>query len=373
MAITILPCSTKAERERFIKSQWKFYENDPHWVPPLLLDRRKILNTAKNPFYQHAELQLFLAMRDDEIVGRIAAITNQSHNDVHNDKTGFFGFFECIDNQDAANALFDAAADWLRSKGKDVMRGPVNPSVNDEIGLLIEGFDAPAVILMTYNPRYYPLLLENYGLKKSKDLYAYLLENKKVITPKLERGAQIVRDRYNIKIRNLDFKKIKSEIAIVKDLYNRSWEKNWGAVAMTGAEFDALAADLLQVVGKFKDMIFIAERNGEPVGFALSLPDINQILIGNKKGRLIPGAIRLMTQTKKINLLRIIVLGVLPEHRGKGIDSVMYWECVTRAAKHGIFLGEASWILEDNVMMNRGAELMNATLYKKYRMYDKTL
>jgi len=372
MAITVHPTSD-SEINSFIKLQWKFYRDDRNWVPPLHFDRRKLLNKKKNPFFQHAEMQLFLAEEDGVPVGRIAAITNQRHNDVHEDKVGFFGFFECIDKQKVANALFDAVAEWLRGKGKDTMRGPMNPSVNDEIGMLIRGFDSPPVILMTYNPPYYPTLCDDYGFEKAKDLYAYLLETEKVLTEKLERGQKLVRDRYGLTIRNVDFKNLKQEVVTLKHIYNQAWEKNWGAVAATDAEFDTLAADLSQVVANFKEFVFVAEVNGKPIGFALCLPDINQLLISNKRGWLLPGAWKLMTGTKTIDLLRIIVLGVLPQYRGKGFDAVMYWEIVTRARDRGIFKGEASWVLEDNTMMNHGAKLMNAEAYKTYRIYDKKL
>ncbi|PLX31804.1 MAG: hypothetical protein C0600_04625 [Ignavibacteria bacterium] len=373
MSITVRPVSGSAETKRFIKLQWKFYDGDRNWVPPLMMDRKKLLNLEKNPFYKHSQIQLFIAERNGEAVGRIAAIVNDNHNKVHEDKVGFFGFFECIDHQETADALFDAAAQWLRTKGMDTMRGPLNPSVNDEIGMLVKGFDSPPVILMTYNPRYYPLLCEGYGMKKAKDLYAYLLENKKVVTPKLERGQQLVRDRYNITIRNLDFKNLDRDVVILKDLYNRSWEKNWGAVAMTDEEFDFLAKDLVQVVGKFKDLVFMAVRDGEPVGFALCLPDLNQVLIHNRNGGLLGAGWHMMTKTKHIDLVRIIVLGVLPAHRNKGIDAVMYHEVVHRAAAHGVLLGEASWVLEDNEPMNKGAKLMNAEQYKTYRIYDAAI
>ncbi len=370
MTVTVRPVSGTSETKKFIKLQWKFYEGDRNWVPPLLMDRMKLLDTKKNPFFQHAEIQLFIAERNGEPVGRIAAIVNRNHNDVHHDKVGFFGFFESINAQDVADALFDAVGNWLRAKGMDTMRGPVNPSVNDEIGMLVEGFDRPPVILMTYNPRYYNLLAEGHGFRKAKDLYAYLLRHDDVLTPKLERGQKLVRERYGVTIRNFDFKNLARETVILKDLYNRIWEANWGAVAMTDAEFDFLAKDLVQAVGKFKDLVFLIEKDGEPVGFTMSLPDLNQVLIKNKSGALIPALYHILTGSKRINLTRIVVLGVLPQYRGKGFDSVMYWEVLTRAAAHNIFLGEASWVLEDNEMMNRGAKLMNAERYKIYRMYD---
>ena len=373
MGITIRSVEGTSGRNEFIKAQWAFYKDDPNWVPPLLMDRRKILDPKKNAFFQHAKMQLFIAEKDGKLAGRIAAITNENHNRTHEDSLGFFGFFESINDQGVASALFDAAAVWLRERGMTAMRGPFNPSVNDEIGLLIEGLNQPAVILMTYNPPYYPALFEGYGLSKSKDLYAYLLHNELVTTPKLERGQQLVRDRFKITVRGLDWKNLDKEFLIIKDLYNRSWQKNWGAVALTDPEFDALAKDLSQVVGKFKDLVFIAEKDGVPAGFTLCLPDINQVLLHNPKGRLLPAVWKLMTKSKDIDLVRIIALGVLQEYQGKGIDAVMYWETVTRAAKHGILKGEASWVLEDNLMMNRGAELMNSERYKTYRIYDKAL
>ncbi len=370
MAVTIRPVSGTSGTREFVKLQWKFYQGDHNWVPPLLMDRMKLLNVKKNPFFKHSDMQLFIAEDQGEAVGRIAAIINRNHNAVHGDKVGFFGFFESINRQDVANALVDAAASWLRAKGMDTMRGPMNPSVNDEIGMLVKGFDRPPVILMTYNPRYYPLLMDGAGMKKAKDLLAYLLENERVATEKLERGQQLVRERYGVTVRDVDFKNIEREAVILKDLYNRSWEANWGAVAMTDEEFDFLAKDLTQVVGKFKDLVFILERHGEPVGFALCLPDLNQVLKHNGSGRLLPALYHMLTGTRMISFARIIVLGVIPQYRGKGFDSVMYWEVLQRAAKHNIYTAEASWVLEDNVMMNRGAKMMNAEAYKTYRIYD---
>ncbi|MDH7514461.1 MAG: hypothetical protein QHI48_01110 [Bacteroidota bacterium] len=370
MSVTIHPVETARERKRFITLQWKFYEGDPYWVPPLLADRRKILDPRKNPFFRHGDMKLFIAEKDGVPSGRIAAITNENHNRIHEDTVGFFGFFESVEDGEVAAALFDAARRWLRERGKTVMRGPMNPTVNDDVGLLVDGFDMPPVILMTYNPRYYPALLEGYGFRKAKDLYAYRITYDTVLTPKLERVQNIVRERYGITIRDVDFSRLAEELVIVKELYNRSWEKNWGAVALENEEIDALAADLKPVLAKFQEFAFFCLKHGEPIGFAVTLPDINQILITNRRGRLIPGAFKLLTQTKRISQMRIILLGVLPEHRGLGFDSVMYYEIIRRAALRGIYTGEASWVLEDNVMMNRAAKLLNAERYKTYRLYD---
>ena len=373
MAVQVRELDIATERERFIKLQWRFLGQDPNWAPPLLMDRRKLLDTKKNPFYRHAEIALFIAEKDGQPAGRIAAITNANHNAVHRDKVGFFGFFDCADDQEVANALFDAAAAWLKARGMDTMRGPMNPSINDEIGMLVKGFDSPPLVLMTYNPPYYAALCDGYGFVKEKDLLAYAIHNETTVSPKLERVQKAVRERYKVTLRDVDFSKLEKEIVILRDLYNRSWEDNWGAVAMTDAEFDFLAADLKQVLGSHKDFASFLLRDGVPIGFSLTLPDINELLISNRRGWMLPGVFKLLTGMKKVKKSRILVLGVLPEHRDKGFDAIMYYEIWSRAAKHGIFFGEASWILEDNVMMNRAAKLMNADPYKTYRIYDKAI
>jgi len=373
MATTIHPISTRRDRERFIKLQWNVYNGEPNWTAPLLYDRRKILDPEKNPFFRHGLAQLYIAEKNGKPAGRIAAIINENHNIVHADKVGFFGFFECIDDQEVADALFAEAGKWLKAHGKDVMRGPMNPSVNDDIGMLVKGFEQPAVILMPYNPDYYPGLVENNGFAKAKDLFAYRLRHATVMTPKLMRVQQAVRERHGITIRDFDFSRIRDEIKIVKDLYNRGWEKNWGAVALDDAELDALAGDLKMALSGFHEFAFFCCHHEEPVGFALTLPDINQILIHNRRGRLLPGLWRLKTRRKLVTQMRIMVLGLLPEHRGLGYDSVMYFEIIDRADKRGVHTGEASWVLEDNTMMNRAAKLMNADAYKTYRIYDKSI
>jgi len=357
---------------RFIKFQWKIYEGDKYWVPPLLMDRKKILSKEKNPFFKHAEAEYFLAERDGKLVGRIAAIKNDLHNKYHNDKVGFFGFFECINDQTVANALFDAAKNWLKSKGLNAMRGPANPSSNDEYAMLLEGFDDEPRILMTYNPKYYLNLCDGYGFKKEKDLYAYKLENHKVIaSEKVKRVAEIAQKRSGLKITQLDMKNFKSEVEKVKYVYNKAWAPNWGFVPMTDAELDAMAKDLKPLAEP--SLVLFGEIDGKLVGFALVLLDFNYIF-KKLNGKLFPfGIIKLFTEKKKIKWSRILTLGIIPEYQKRGLDSVFYWEIVNRAHKLGIDLGEASWILENNEMMNRGAEAMNGELYKKYRVYQKDI
>lgn len=375
MEFKIVPIEGKSETKRFVKSQWNFYRGDKNFAPPLVFDRMKLLNTEKNPFYKHSEIQLWVAESNGEIVGRIAAITNDNHNKTHNDKIGFFGFFECVDNVEVAKALLDTAEQWLKSKGKDTMRGPVNPSMNDENAILIEGFDDPARILMPYNPRYYPDLMDKCGMKKAKDLYAYKLENHKYITEKMNRLQGIIRERYKVTIREINFKnkeQFKKDVATLKDIYNKAWELNWGFVKMTDEEFDFLAADLKPIANP--KVAFIVEVKGKPAGFHLGLPDLNQVLIHNKNGGMIGAAWNMMTKKKDIKIMRIIVLGMLPEFRGTGVDAVVYYESGKRAHELGMDIGEASWILEDNEMMNRGlTTTMSGEVYKKYRIYDRVI
>jgi len=368
-ALTIRPITSQKDIMRFIKFQWKIYQNDPYWVPPLLMDRKKILSKEKNPFYQHADIQLFLAEQNGEIKGRIAAIKNDLHNKYHNDKVGFFGFFECYNDQNTANKLFDAAAEWLRWKGCDTMRGPANPSSNDDWGFLLEGFDDSPRILMPHTPKYYLELSEKYGFQKAKDLYAWKIMNQKLIqSEKLKRVAEIAAKRSGMVVEQMDMKNFREEVEKFKYVYNKAWAVNWGFVPLTDAEIDALAKDLKQLVEP--SLVIFGKINGELVGAALVILDYNAIF-KTMNGRLFPfNFIKLFTQKKKIKWARVITLGVIPQYQKRGLDAVFYWEIVQRAERIGILLGEASWILEDNDMMNRGAEVMNSELYKKYRLYD---
>lgn len=370
--IKIRKVESKSDLMKFIKLPWLVYKNDPYWVPPLIMDRKKMLNKEKHPFYKHAQADFFLAEKNGQIVGRIAAIKNDLHNQHHNDKTGFFGFFECINDQQVANALFDTAKKWLQEKGCDNMRGPANPSSNDEWGMLLDGFDDEPRILMTYNPKYYLDLCDNYGFTKAKDLYAYKLENEKVVaSEKLKRVAEIARQRSGLVIKQLDMKNFEADLVKVKEVYNKAWAPNWGFIPMTEEELDAMAEDLKQLAEP--SLVLFGEIDGKNVGFALVMLDYNYIF-KKMNGKLFPfGFLKLLSKKEKseIKWCRIITLGLIPEFQKKGLDAVFYWEIVNRAAAKGILLGEASWILEDNEMMNRGArDVMNGTVYKKYRIYD---
>ena len=370
-SVTVRPVLTKADEKVFIKFQWKPYRGNPYWVPPLLMDRRKLIDRKKNPFYRHAQMELWLAERDGQPVGRIGAIVNENHIKEHNEKVGFFGFFECLDDQEAATALFDTATRWLKERGMEAARGPVSPSVNDEYGLLIEGFDRSPAVLMSYNPPYYRRLIENCGFTKIKDLYAYEIHKDRVFTDKLTRVTEAVKARTGLTIRPLDMKNFKGEVKLIREMYTRGWERNWGEVPMTEEEFDYVASDLKALVDP--RVVIIAELKGKPVGFGLTLPDYNIILKDNSKGYLLPALFRILLFRKRINFVRIIMLGVLPEYLNTGIGGVLFYETGRRSVAAGYPSGEASWVLEDNVMMNRGAELMNGDLWKRYRLFQKPL
>ncbi|MCE7933568.1 MAG: hypothetical protein DYG96_03130 [Chlorobi bacterium CHB2] len=353
---------------------WDIYKGDPNWVPPVKFDRKRLLNRQKNPFWQHSQLEMFLAERDGQVVGRVAAIINGNHNATYGDKVGFFGFFESINDQEVANRLLAAAQQWLAERGMEVMRGPVNPSLNDEAGLLVEGFDDPPQILMTYNPKYYSTVIETFGLAKSKDMFAYRL-TRSFLTEKIQRVQSAVRQREGLTIRSVDFSDksaFQRDVETIKDIYNMAWQANWGFVKMTDAEFDFIAKDLKQLADP--DFVLIAEANGQPVGFALGLPDINQVLIQNKSGGLLGAILAMLRFRKRINRGRIFILGVIPRFQRLGIDAVLYYEVGTRMVDgKGYREGEASWVVEDNVMMNRAAQMMNGELYKRYRLYDKII
>lgn len=375
MSLEIQEVITKSDLKKFINTQWEFYRNDPNWVAPLKFERKELLNQKKNPFFSHSQIKHWVATNNGLPVGRISAIINGNHNQQHEEKTGFFGFFECEKNQNTANALFQIASAWLKKNGMKTIRGPVNPSTNDEAGLLIDGFDSPPVVLMTYNPDYYAQLIENAGLSKVKDLFAYKLDNSNYKSEKLVRLQSIIREKYTINIRAMDFKnknQFRKDVDTLREIYNTAWEKNWGFVKMTNDEFDYLAKNLKTIADP--DYTLIAEINGKPIGFVLGLPDINQSLISNKSGNLLIGVFHLLTKKSKIDTLRIIVLGLIPEYRNKGIDSVLYHEIGERSRPKGIKFGEASWILEDNEPMNRAAtQIMHGELYKKYRIYEAEL
>lgn len=373
--IEILPVELEGEKNKFIEFPYSFYKSDKNWVEPLRFDVKNNLNEKKNPFYQHSKIKLWLATKNGETAGRIAGIINDNHNKFHNDKTGFFGFFECINDKNAAKMLFDKAAEFAKENGMDTLRGPMNPSTNDECGLLIDGFNKPPVMLMPYNPEYYAGLLEDYGFVKAKDLLAFWIDKEvskdENMMGKLRRVSDIVLKKENITIRNVNLKDFKNEVQKIREVYNDAWELNWGFVPMTEDEFNFIADNLKLVVDP--DYIEFAEINGKPVGFSLALPDVNQAIKG-LNGKLFPfGFIKFLLNKKKINQLRVIIMGVKKEYHRKGIDAIFYRNIINTAVKKGLKGAEISWILEDNYAMKQTTEKLGAKVYKIYRIYDKLI
>ncbi len=373
----VRPVTGRTDLNQFIDLPYRLFKRDPHWVPPLRMDVRKLLDRTANPFFEHAEAEYFLARRGGEVVGRIAAISNRLHNDVHADRVGFFGFFESVYDQDVADALFAEAAAWLTSRGHDVMRGPASFSVNDECGLLVDGFDTPPTLMMPHGPPYYVRLVEGARFSKAKDLLVYRggWETAWIPEPeRLRRGTEIIRKRQGVTLRSFRMDDFTREVEKIKRLYNQAWEKNWGFVPMTDRELDHLAEQFKPVA--VPDLIPFAEKDGEVIGFGLCLPDLNYIFQRHRSGRLTPALLAdllLSLKLKRVPRLRILLLGVTPEWRGKGVDAMLYNWIWTRAREHGFSWGEAGWILEDNPAMNASLEKMEFSVYKTYRLYDRPL
>lgn len=342
-------------------------------MPQLRRDIRILLTPGKNPFWEHAEAQYWTARRPDgRTVGRIGAIKNDMHNKEHQDRVGFYGFFESIDDQAVANALFDTAAAWLRAKGFDTMRGPMSPSVNDECGLLIENNGKPPSLMMPYNFPHYQRLHEQYGFTKAKDLLAFEGGDGSAEPPeRFLRLGQRALKQTGITLRTLDKKRFDEEVEHIKALYNKAWEKNWGFVPLTDAEIDHLAKQLKPIV--VPELVIFAERAGELVAFAVGLPDINLALLHNRSGRMFPGILKVLWHARKIPRSRILLLGVIPEFRGRGIDAMLYYHVWRNSVKNGMPRGEAGWILEDNALMIKAALELGFHRSKVYRIYDKAL
>jgi hypothetical protein len=355
----------------FIRLPWKIYKGDPHWVPPLIKDQVQKFSPG-HPFFSHAEMALFLAFRNEEIVGRIAAIIDRHFVEYHQEKTGFFGFFESIPEAEVAGALFDQARAWLKSRGMEKMAGPMNPSTNDECALLIDGFDSPPCLMMPYNPRYYPDLAEGAGLKKTMDLYAYLLEASVFRLERLNRITERLGKRDpQLRLRPINLRQLDRELTIVKEVYNQAWSRNWGFVPLTEAEIDDMARNLKPLL--VPDLVVFAFCGEEPVGFSVAIPDYNEVLkrLNGKIGLM--GSLKFLYYSRKIHKIRVMLLGVKQTFRKKGIEGFLYIETFKRGVKNGYYTAECSWILESNPLMQHGLEAMGGRRYKTYRIYDTPL
>ena len=368
MPLRIVPADAPRDFTRFVDLPWRLYREDRKWVPPLKSDVRLLFDRKKNPFFAHAEVQPFLVERDGRAVGRITAIVNRAHNEFQDDRTGFFGFFECEDDPEAAAALFAAAEAWVAERGLDRLRGPMNFSTNDDCGSLLQGFDTPPMIMMPHNPPYHARLYEACSFVKAKDLVAYYLDSNQP-PDRLVQGVELIRRRKQIVVRPMDMKKFDSEVGLIRQIYNSAWEKNWGFVPMTREEIEHMARQLKPVVDP--ELVVFAEIRGEPVAFALGLPDFNQAL-RHANGNLLPfGVLAIWWYSRKIRHVRVLTLGIKEGYRTSGVDALLYYELFERGRKRGYLGGEFSWILEDNLAMRRPLEHMGAVPYKTYRIYDR--
>jgi GNAT superfamily N-acetyltransferase len=373
VTLEVVPVTSRSDLKAFIGLPWRIYQDDPNWVPPLIGEMEKVLDRTKHPFHQHAESVYFIARRNDEVVGRITASINHLANEFHEEKVGNFGFFECIDDQVVARALLDTAYEWVRERGMTTIVGPMNFSTNDEFsspGILIDGFDTPPVVLMSHNPPYYAGLIEACGYTKSKDLLSYWCDMTEV-SERLVRGIERLGRGQNVTLRTLDIKNLDAEVARIKEIYNSAWERNWGFVPMTDAEFDYMAKSIKPIINP--RLCVIAEIEGEPVGFALQLPDYN-VAFKHMNGRMVPfGWAKFLWYKRRIRHTRVITMGVKPAHRKKGIDSMLIVQLHVESAKFDMPRGECSWILEDNMPMRRGLERINGVVYKTYRVYERAI
>ena len=363
---------TKADKKAFIDLPYQLYKDEPNWVPPFRIETKEYLDKDKHPFYEHGEIIPFIALLDGKVVGRIAAVINGNHNRHFNEKKGFFGFFEAIDDLDVFSALIQAAEKELKSKGMDYMTGPASPSLHDVASFLTEGFDSPPVVMMAYNFPYYPKNFYKLGFEKEKGMYAYYGKTElSEITEKMQQ-VELSLAKRGIKIRNLNLKNFKPEAQAISEIYIDAWSRNWGYVPLTQREFDHIAANLKMVIDP--KYAYMVEKNGEPIAFSVALPDINEILIKNRNGRLRPDIIiKLLLKKNKTRKIRNMLLGVRLKYQKLGLGAVMYAKYMRTAQKHGLHGGEMSWILEDNIEMIRAAEYMKAELYKKYEMLGKKI
>jgi GNAT superfamily N-acetyltransferase len=360
------------EKDRFVKFQWEIYRDDRSWVPPLHMERHEFLDPEKNAFFKHSDVALYLARRGAQVVGRIAAVEDRNFNAFHGSRTAYFGLYESVDDPAVAATLFAAVKGWARRRGLTSVIGPLNLSTNYDCGLLVEGFESPPYVLMPYNPRYYADLFQACGLTKAKDLYAW---ERSAEVPPPERFARIadkIRQHTGITVRPVDLANFGAEVERIREVYNAAWEKNWGFVPMTDAEFDQLARELKRIVAP--DLALIVEDRGEPIAFSLTVPDMNQAL-KHVGGRLttfgVPvGLAKLVYYSKRIDRVRLMALGVKEGWRRRGIDAVMVVETIRRAHELGYKGGEISWTLEDNALVNRAIESCGCTRSKVYRIYE---
>ena len=372
--LSVTPASNRSEVREFIMLPFRLYEGSPQWVPPLIAERKRHLDRRKNPYFDHAEAEYFLARRGNRIVGRISAQVDRRFNDVHQNDWGQFGFFECEDDPEVAAALLGAAAGWLRERGRDHVIGPLDFSTNHECGVLVDGFELKPQILENWHHPYYAGLLEGAGLTKAMDLYKWHLHvsDRESVLPVVFDLADKLEPEHGITIRGMDKRKMHDEVMRFMEIYNAAWEDNWGFVPMTDAEVEHYAKELKPILDP--NWAMVAETaDGETVGVALTLPDYNQVL-AKLHGRLLPfGWVKALRERKRVDKVRVFALGVKPEYQHTGVAAGLYKLHFDMAAVTPQDGGEMGWILETNTAMNRGMEAMGGTIVKRYRIYEQDL
>jgi hypothetical protein len=361
----------QGELMAFIRFPWHIYKGDRYWVPPLIKDQLQKFS-PDHPFRSHSEVILLLAKRGGGVVGRIAGIIDHHYVEFHREKVGFFGFFEAISDSEVAAALLATVAGWLKGRGMETMAGPMSPSTNDECGLLVEGFDSSPSLMMPYNPRYYPSLLEGFGLKKAMDLYAYLMEESSFSQDRLTRVAEkLGRREPQLRVRPIVLRHLDEELKIIMEIYNHAWSNNWGFVPMTEEEIEFFAKAMKPLV--VPDLVLFAYWGEEPVGFSVALPDYNEVL-KRLNGRLgLLGILKFFYFSRKISTIRVMLLGVKQAFQRKGAEALLYIETFKRGIQKGYHRAECSWILEENTLMQRGLEAIGGRRYKTYRIYEAPL
>ena len=369
--IEIKKVTGRKDLKRFILFPWRVYRDHPAWVPPLIMEREEFLDRKKNLFFGYGSADYFLAEKNGEVVGRIAAIKNDRHLEIHQDGVGFFGLFESIDDPEVAGALLETARAWLAERGIEKIRGPVDLTMNDGCGVLTHGFDEPPMLLMPYSPPYYAPLLERCGFEKIEDLYSYRIgrPDGDRIPERLERALQLAHKRSGATIRPANIKKFDEEMERVYEIYRKAWVNNWADVPFTREELMKTGRDMKMFADP--DLIFFAEIDGETVGICITLPNMNQAL-RRANGRLLPfGWWKIMRDKSKINQIRVIVMGVLHEYRRKGLEAAMVYYIYKNAMEKGYQWAEMGWILESNTVMNRLVERIDGDRFKSYRLFQR--
>ncbi len=372
-SVEIVPVTNRAQQKQFMQFAWAHYRGDENWVPPLRMNQKELLNFKRHPFYENAEIQSFIANRGGKMVGRVSAIIDHGHNTQHKEKRGMFGFFESVDDESVSTALLDAAAHWHRDKGMQHARGPLNPAMNHECGLLVDGFQMPPTFMMTYNKPYYGKLIESYGFEKAQDLYAYWgnLSMLPDLDPKIGKIAAMAKERFNINVRRISRKHFAEDVKSFLRIYNNALPGTWGFVPLTDSELNHMADGLKQLI--VPEITTIAEIDGRPVGCVFGLLDFNPI-IKKIDGRLFPfGFLHLLYGKKNLKKMRLVSTNVLPEYQKWGIGVVLIARLKEDAEAWGINEAEFSWVLESNTLSLGTLERGGAIRQKTYRIYDKVL